>query len=182
MFLSVKELEIKKLRFDVDFAPGEIDFEENRLRQLSPMHAAGGAELLENTLGEIRVQGNVAVELEADCDRCLEPARFPIDSTFDLYYRPAITDVTHDIAIDAGEAEIAFYENDGLELGEVLREHILLSLPMQRVCRESCKGICPQCGQNRNADLCHCETHLEDDRWTALRALQSLQVTNREQK
>src|SRR5699024_3547527 len=97
----------------------------------------GSAELLSNTLGEIRVQGSVSVEMELQCDRCLEPVNYPMHSRFDLYYRPEPgKDIPHDLAIDEGESEIGFYNGKGLELGEVLREHILLTLPMQKVCRE----------------------------------------------
>ncbi|HYL99532.1 MAG TPA: hypothetical protein VEZ90_11310, partial [Blastocatellia bacterium] len=77
MFFSVKELEVKKIRFDVTFPPGEIEYEQ-RLRQATPLRAEGVAELLSNTLGEIRVKGCLSVTMEADCDRCLEPARFPM--------------------------------------------------------------------------------------------------------
>ena len=70
----------------VDFPAGEIDF--GGLRQVGPLHAEGQAELLSNTLGEIRIRGKVKAEIEADCDRCLEPVHRPIDSDFDLFYRP----------------------------------------------------------------------------------------------
>jgi uncharacterized protein len=66
---------------------------------------------------------------------------------------------------------MGFYEGDGLELNDVLREEILLALPMQRVCREDCKGICPVCGQNRNQNECRCHTETVDDRWAALKQL-----------
>jgi len=51
------------------------------------------------------------------------------------------------VEVGGAETEVGFYDGDGLELSEVLREQILLSLPMQRVCGEGCKGICPVCGQ-----------------------------------
>ncbi len=51
---------------------------------------------------------------------------------------------------------MGFYEGDGVELNDVLREFVLLTLPMQRVCSEDCKGICPECGQNRNQKECAC--------------------------
>ena len=73
--------------------------------------------------------------------------------------------------IDEGEAEIAFYEGSGLELKDILREYILLSLPMQRVCREDCLGICPVCGQNRNQNDCRCQSEAVDHRWAALKEL-----------
>ena len=49
--------------------------------------------------------------------------------------------------------------------------HFLLSLPMQRICREDCQGICPICGQNRNLAECGCQVKTPDDRWAALRNL-----------
>jgi uncharacterized protein len=52
-----------------------------------------------------------------------------------------------------------------------MREYVLLALPMQQVCDEACKGICPQCGLNRNTGHCQCKTKLVDERWTALRNL-----------
>ena len=111
--------------------------------------------------------------MAADCDRCLEPARFPIDADFALYYRPVAEGYGDEKEIDSGEAEMGFYEGDGVELNDVLREFILLTLPMQRVCRESCKGICPICGQNRNQKECHCHAETTDDRWAALKSLKS---------
>ena len=58
-------------------------------------------------------------------------------------------------------------------LEDILREQVLLALPMQKVCEESCKGICPFCGQNRNQKECHCHAETSDDRWAALKSLKS---------
>jgi uncharacterized protein len=175
VFFSVKELELRKAHFSVTFPPGEIEFFDPALRQVEPLEAAGTAELLEDTEGEIRVRGRLTVTMEADCDRCLESAHYPIESEFDLFYRPAppahSRKVAEEIEIDEGEAELAFYEGKGLELKDILREHILLSMPMQRVCDETCRGICPQCGQNRNLAPCGCQSKSGDDRWEALKSL-----------
>lgn len=173
MFFSVRELEQRKAHFDVSYAPGEIEFLDPKLRQASPLNAEGSVELLGNTLGEIRVRGHLSVSMEAECDRCLELARVPLESDFDLFYRPEPEDGRpgDEVEIDDGESQIAFYEGDGLELEEILREHILLSLPMQRVCSEACKGICPVCGQNRNVVACGCAVKPVDDRWAALKQL-----------
>ena len=174
MFISVQELEIKKVRFEATFPPGEIDFSDVGLVQATPLETEGAAELLANTLGEIRIRGRLKVRMRSECDRCLEPAEFPVESTFDLYYRPA-TEVAREeeLEIDAGEAEIAFYEGSGIELKDVLREYVLLAMPMQRICRPDCLGICPVCGQNRNLVQCACELKPLDDRWAALKKLQT---------
>ena len=77
-----------------------------------------------------------------------------------------------EVGIDEAEAEIGFYEGGGIELEDVLREQILLALPMQRICREDCKGICPACGQNRNQGPCNCKMEDAAGRWAALRNLE----------
>jgi uncharacterized protein len=176
VFISVQELELKKVHFEVAFPPGEIEFQDDgdRLTQATPLQAEGSAELLAHTLGEIRVRGHMAVTMQCECNRCLEPARFPMDSSFELFYRPADAgDEEEEVEIDEGEAEIAFYQGAGLDLKDVLREHILLSMPMQRVCSADCHGICPVCGQNRNLINCGCEAKLVDERWSALKKLQA---------
>lgn len=170
MLLSIKEMEVKKVRFDETFGPGQIEFSDVEIRQASPLHAVGSAELLAKTEGEVRIKGGFTVQMEADCDRCLGQARFPLESGFDLYYRPmSYIAREEEIGIDEGEAEIGFYEGAGLELEDILREQILLLLPMQKICRDDCRGICPVCGKNRNEALCDCRVIPADDRWAALR-------------
>ncbi|MCL5746530.1 MAG: DUF177 domain-containing protein [Acidobacteria bacterium] len=76
-----------------------------------------------------------------------------------------------EVEIGEREADVGFYAGDGLELKEILRERVLLALPMQRVCREDCKGICPSCGKNRKEGDCGCQPKLADSRWAALKQL-----------
>jgi len=171
VFFHVRDLEVRAGRFDVELGPGEIEFFDPKLRQTGALKAAGKVELVIGALGEIRAKGHLAVRMEADCDRCLEPAPCEIDSDFELYYQPVTDVLGPERAIDEGEAEMGFYEKDGIELNDVLREFVLLSLPMQRVCSESCKGICPVCGRNRNQTGCQCQTVGADDRWAALKEL-----------
>ena len=85
---------------------------------------------------------------------------------------PPATARIEEVEIDEGEAEIGFYKGDGMELEDILREQVLLALPMQRVCRDDCKGICPACGKNRNETMCDCKIETADDRWGALRNLE----------
>ncbi|MCC6419815.1 MAG: DUF177 domain-containing protein [Gemmataceae bacterium] len=173
MFLSIKEMELRKVRFDETLPPGGIDFSGEALVQVSPLHAVGTAEMLKNTEGEVRIVGRYSVEMESECDRCLGRARFPLDAPFDLFYRPAsVIARDEEVAIDEGEAEIGFYEGGGIELEDILREQVLLALPMQRVCGEACRGICPVCGGDRNETECDCRPAGADDRWGALRGLQ----------
>lgn len=175
MFLSVKEMELRKVRFDETFEAGRIEFIGEALEQVAPLVAKGVAELLAHTEGEVRIQGRYTVEMAAQCDRCLGGARFALDSGFDLFYRPASAiPREEEVEIDEGEAEIGFYEGDGMELEDILREQVVLALPMQRVCSDVCKGICPVCGRNRNETECSCSLESHDDRWGA--ALRKLEI------
>jgi uncharacterized protein len=176
LFFHLRELELKARTFDVTLEPGVIEFLDPKLKQKGPLKASGVAELVIDLLGEIRVKGHVKVQMEADCDRCLEPAACPIDADFELYYRPVTEGYGEEKAIDEGEAEMGFYEGDGVELNDVLREFVLLTLPMQRVCGEDCKGICPVCGQNRNQKECACHGASADDRWAALKLIKETGV------
>jgi uncharacterized protein len=173
MFLSVKEMELRKIRFDETLQPGEIDFSDEEIEQSSPLKAAGVAEVLPHSEGEVRVVGRYTVEMSARCDRCLGSAKFPLDAGFDLFYKPvSVIAKEEEVGIDEGEAEIGFYEDGGMELEDILREQVLLALPMQRVCSEACKGICPVCGKNRNEAGCDCKVDDRGNRWEALRKLE----------
>jgi len=137
LFLSLQELELRKVRFDEDLPAGEIDFGDAGLTQTGNLHTDGEAELLSNTLGEIRVRGKLSVNFDLQCDRCLEPVQFPLNGPFELFYRPAPKGpLPHEVHIDDGEAQIGFYEGAGIELTDILREHILLSLPMHALVKK----------------------------------------------
>jgi uncharacterized protein len=165
-------MELRKVGFEETFAPGRIDFSEEMIHQDTPLQVTGNAELLPHTDGEVRIQGKYTVQMGAVCDRCLGEAHFPIQADFDLFYRPAsVIAREEEVEIDEGEAEIGFYEDDGIDTEDVIREQVLLALPMQRVCSEACKGICPGCGKNRNEQTCDCAPGGGDPRWSALRGL-----------
>jgi uncharacterized protein len=175
MLLSIKEMEVRKIPFAETWKPNGFDFSDSGIIQKGPLTAQGVAEILPHTGGEIRVKGRIKSDLETECDRCLGRAAFRVDAAFDLFYRPIASaeEVGEDeeTAIDEGEAEMGFYKLPGLELEDIIREQLLLQLPMQRVCSENCKGICPVCGANRNETACNCEAHPGDDRWMALKDL-----------
>ena len=170
MFLSVQDLELRKIQFDTSFAPDQIDLVDE-LKQTGPLTVAGSAELV-NSLDEIRVQGRLQGTLAGQCDRCLEPIAVPVNCEFDLLYQPDLAVESGDeIEIAKAESEVGFYQGDGLELADIVREQVLLSLPLQRLCSEACKGLCAVCGQNRNVKDCQCRSTHTDERWAALKSI-----------
>jgi uncharacterized protein len=171
MFLNVRDMELRPLRFSEEFPAGKLDLLDGKLRQTSPLTIEGQAEL-NPVLEEIRLTGRLRVAVEADCDRCLELVKYPIDTGFDLLYLPESEEaLPGETGLNDEDAEVAFYKGAGLELDDVAQEQMLLALPMQRLCREDCAGLCPVCGENWNHSRCNCPGADPDDRWAALRAI-----------
>jgi uncharacterized protein len=168
MFLDIHELEIHKIEFKDTLAPGRIDFGED-MRQVEPLEIEGTAELLDT---EIRVTGHLKTLMESACDRCLEPSRMKADTDFDLFYRSAATiPGGEDVEISISELDVGFYQGDGLLLEDVIKEQVLLALPMKNLCKPDCLGLCLVCGKNRNLGDCVCTPPPKDDRWAALQKL-----------
>jgi uncharacterized protein len=173
MFITLHELQLRTVRFQVEIPPGEIEY-GNDITQASMLHAEGTAQLLNHSLGEMRIQGMLTVTAQALCDRCLEAATFPIENQFDLVYMPANEAGTaSDKEVGQAAIEVGYYEGGRLPLNDVLREVVLLALPMQLVCSEFCKGICPECGGNRNQRDCDCHAKAVDDRWSKLKTFRA---------
>ena len=98
---------------------------------------------------QFRLAGRVSSTLELPCSRCLEPFTLPVDATFDLRYHP------HAEHAGEGEREVeeddlttAFYEDDTIDLGQLMRERFYLAVPMKPLCRDDCLGLCAVCGTN----------------------------------
>lgn len=175
MFLNIHEIEREPLDFQEEFQPGVIDFGED-VRQRTPLKVSGQAEVVEEhqgknqTIKDLRLKGDLAARVELECARCVEPVCRDITRHFELLYRPLGADAGRDeLSVTAAEAEIGYYQGEGLLLEDVLREQVLLALPLKVICREDCKGLCPLCGKNLNSEQCACSTAVEDPRWAALK-------------
>jgi len=174
MFIKIKDLELRKLEFNETFKPGVINFGED-LVQTAPLRTSGHAELIRENRGarevvdDIRMVGSFSTEVENPCARCLEPVHNEISEKFDLLYRPLGVDARGDeVSISRAETEIGYYQGEGLALEDVLKEQILLALPVKQVCLAECKGLCPKCGKNLNMESCDCVSSMPDPRWSAL--------------
>ena len=95
-----------------------------------------------------------------------------VERKFDLLYRPLGVDAAREeMSITGAEAEVSYYQGEGLLLEDALREQVLLAVPLKAICREDCKGLCPHCGKNLNLETCSCSEPVEDPRWSALKDL-----------
>jgi len=109
--------------------------------------------------GLVQVTGRVSARLGLACGRCLDAYEIEVDGPIELVYLPNDpADGSDENAVGLSDRDmvVAYYEGEQLDLGEMVREQLLLGLSMKRLCREDCRGICAQCGANRNHTTCAC--------------------------
>ncbi len=139
-----------------------------------------GAERITVTRG--RISGQIAKrEEEADlqahliasvglvCSRCAEPFEARVEVEFFLTLVPAAAEFgSGDVKVEPEDATLYYTEDGKADLDSIAAEQIYLNLPLKPICREGCKGLCPQCGLNRNLGSCGCEIEAPDPRLASL--------------
>jgi uncharacterized protein len=165
--ITLAELELHRITASESYAPGAIDYHGADFRQVVPLKINATAELLGE---DVRIHGQLATTLEASCDRCLGAVKIPIDQDFDLFYRPMETIAKdEEIELPEDELEIGFFSGDGIELADVAREQVILSMPMKVICKAECRGLCPVCRVNLNSTRCECTIPQQDSPFASLR-------------
>jgi uncharacterized protein len=159
-FVDLKDLADEKISFAASFEPGVLDFTAEGVRQIGNLTWGASAERVG---AEIRINGTLDATVELACSRCLDPARVMIQRAFDLFFRErdeTMFDEDEEVQLDEIDTRTAFFSGTRLAIGDVLREQVLLALPMKALCRLDCKGLCPNCGTNLNSASCGCAKEL----------------------
>ncbi len=145
----------------------EMEIDEGDLRLAEDVHLQflKGTIRFTRTHEGLLAQGQLRTAIAYDCVRCLAVFPLPLAVTIqDLFYYPA------DRATDSG-SDLVIPEDGNIEFGPLIREDVLLSIPMHALCRPDCAGLCPQCGQNWNEGPCTCVKETIDPRWAVLSTL-----------
>ena len=154
---------------DLDRTPGgRSNLEIEETLSLGPEDSGtssvklSGTLVIDNLESRMLVTGTLVAAGESDCDRCLEDFSLECDIPVEiLVLRDAEVD-------DATETCVVHQKRGELDLHAPLRESLLLAWPQKRLCREDCRGLCPQCGANRNLAECDCTDEEIDPRWEGL--------------
>lgn len=111
----------------------------------------------------IVLDGSIKTELILKCSRCLEDFTYPINLNVyeEFLLRPNYDDIDDKIIL----------KNDYIDLEQVVESNILMSLPIKRLCKNDCKGLCQCCGTNLNFSTCNCEKRDIDPRLAMLKEL-----------
>jgi uncharacterized protein len=104
------------------------------------------------------LEGFIKGALRIRCDRCLESYRHGLESRFRLILKQATEESGQpEIELLDEDMQVDFINGTEVDLGEIVRQQVLLNQPMKSLCRDDCRGICPGCGQNLNTETCTCK-------------------------
>ncbi len=166
MFLDLKDIGGQGVTFDDRPAVSTLDAEDGSTYPVTDARIEGSA--VPSDRG-VEFRARVSARVEVGCARCLEPVELSLDGDVFLVL------VGEDEPPREGEVEISAADADvypaiegRVDLDDVTREQIDLLLPVRTVCSTDCKGLCPECGENRNLRECGCRTREVDPRLAPL--------------
>ena len=167
MQLDLSKIRQPQQRFDRTFEPSQVTMADDAYRIVAPVELGFD---IHKDKDKFRLVGRVKTVLELPCSRCLEPYSLPVDQTFDLRYHPqSDASAEAETEVEDEDLETSFYRDEQIDLNDLLREQFYLVLPMKPLCREDCKGLCPECGTNLNTGTCDCAPAWEDPRLAGLK-------------
>ena len=169
MRIELENLEGGKGDFAHVYQPDDLNPVDERVSLTAPATVSGKVRLAGN---EVFVNGHVEARAQVECDRCLQPVETPVNADFALEYISGSEYESSEAAeLTEAELSVSVFDGKAIDVDEIVKEQILLAVPTRMLCREDCKGICPECGTDRNTGDCSCATNDIDPRWAALKNL-----------
>ena len=104
------------------------------------------------------LEGDMDGHLKIRCDRCLRPYENEIKTEFKLFFtKPTRYAGKGETELLEEDMEMEFIDGEEINLDDIFREQLYLSLPIKSLCREDCRGLCPLCGADLNIQTCKCK-------------------------
>lgn len=120
---------------------------------------------------ELLLNGELKATTIAVCARCAEEFETLSTRNFRYILVPRVIGEHNGRDERGDDLEFAVYDGDEVDLGPLVQEQVLLALPTRPLCREDCRGLCPQCGLNLNEHQCACRAGGLDSRMAIVRTL-----------
>lgn len=153
------------------YEPGELLLDEEHARLTAPPEVSGK---VKRSGSEVRLRGKISATAEVDCDRCLKAVSVPIETDFDVTYVPEEEYRSGEAAeLQEEDLSLSVFDGEAIDVDELVREQVMLAMPARALCTDECKGLCPTCGADLNAEQCGCQEREIDPRWAALKSVMS---------
>jgi uncharacterized protein len=166
VWVELGKLEETDGRFAHAYGPEELALEDDRARLSEAPELSGRVSRDRN---QVVLKGRLSARVEVDCDRCLKPVDVRVSTEFNLRYVTATEYASiHTAELEDADLALSVFDGAAIDIDEVAREQVLLAVPLRSLCREECKGFCPDCGVDRNLNDCACQTTEIDERWAGL--------------
>lgn len=167
MRIELDKLENGKGQFAHTYQPEELDLQDDRITLIRPSGING---TVKRSGVQVVVSGRLESMVSVECDRCLKSIELPVVAKFKLEYITGKDyESSHAAELTADELAVSVFDGESIDVDELVKEQILLSVPDRALCREDCKGICSTCGADLNAGECKCAPSDVDPRWEALK-------------
>ena len=171
MRIELEKLQGGKGGFAHVYQPEELNPVDERVSLTQPAEVKGNVKLAGH---EVFVSGHVETRAQLECDRCLKLVELPVSADFALeYITGSDYESSSTAALSEEELAVSVFDGQSIDVDEIVKEQILLAVPTRMLCREDCKGICPECGIDRNTGECSCVADDIDPRWAALKNLKT---------
>jgi len=155
--MEIKVSEIQPEGMTVEFTQDASEFDG--LGEDVKAAGAVSAKFRVNKTGStVTLDGVMDASLELVCSLCGKPFTFPAGARFQLDLNPMeLLGAEDERELHSDDMDVEFYKGDVIDLSWLLREQMLLQVPMKPVCKEGCLGLCQFCGQDLNEARCGCE-------------------------
>lgn len=171
MRVELEKLEGGRGDFAHVYQPDELDPLDESVKLTGPVDVKGQ---VKRAGTEVFVDGHLETRAQLECDRCLKPIDLPVTADFALeYITGADYESSSAAALSEDELAVSVFNGETIDVDEIVKEQILLAVPARTLCREDCKGICPECGIDLNIGQCDCAADEVDPRWAALKGLKN---------
>ena len=178
MILNLREFEEFPARTTLMAAPGELSPVRDDVRSIGAVSLAVS---IQKSGDEFFCQGHVTGTVEIECARCLGSYELELEGDADFVLTTA--EVREQQGAEGVDNEdYVLFDGNALQvdLRDVVRQVLLVELPLKPICSDSCKGLCSVCGANLNLTSCQCDTKKTDARWEALEALRKKMSSEKE--
>lgn len=175
VLVSVENLPPEGKVVPFHFTAAEVDrlLEGEDLRDLRATSDLAGEARVIPSGRDVFVLGTLRGGVSYTCVRCLEPFEEEVETDFHLVYTRQKARDDAEVELHREELEVELLESTTLDLAVAAGEQFFLALKPHPVCRESCRGLCPTCGENRNLSRCLCPEKPADPRFAVLGSLKA---------